>query len=393
MRIGFITPAFSGDEADWCIPVVRDLVRAMARSHEVQVFALRYPYRRDRYLLDGAVVDALGGAQRTGLRRLAFLQSAWAFIFRQVRRWAPDVLHALWADEPGFLAVTVGRRLGVPVVVSVMGGELVALPDIGYGGQLSRVNRWLVRAALRGATRVTVGSQAVYRQAGAWVPTDRLLRLPLGVDTQRFHPYARSPGPVPWAEGGIPLLQVASLVPVKDPATALRAMAVVAARYPDVRLHIVGDGPLRDDLRELARRLGIEAHVTFHGAVPHERLPAYYRAARLCVLSSRYESQGMVALEAAACARTTVATAVGLIPDLEPATRAVPVGEPEALAEALTSVLRDPDTPEAMGRACLQAVASGYTLAHTVAHLTELYEGLRGPAVPTRRPRVIQNSR
>ncbi|GBC85432.1 N-acetyl-alpha-D-glucosaminyl L-malate synthase [bacterium HR11] len=377
MRIAFITPGFSGHEADWCIPVVRDLVRAMARSHEVHVFALRYPYRRDRYLLDGAVVDALGGARRTGFRRLVFLQRAWAFILQQVRRWTPDVLHALWADEPGFLAVAVGRRLGIPTVVSVMGGELVALPDIGYGGQLSRLNRWLVRAALRGATRVTVGAQAVYRQAEAWVSPERLLRLPLGVDTQRFHPYAESAGPAPWTEEGIHLLQVASLVPVKDPATALRAVAIVVRHRPDVHLHVVGDGPLRDALRASARDLGLEAHVTFHGAIPHERLPAYYRAARLCVLSSRYESQSMVTLEAAACARTTVGTAVGLIPDLEPATRAVPVGDPEALADALTAVLQEPGTLESMGRACLQAVASGYTLTHTVAHLTTLYEELR----------------
>jgi glycosyltransferase involved in cell wall biosynthesis len=374
VRIAFLTPGFSRDEADGCIPVVRDLVRTMARSHEVHVFALRYPYRRDRYLLDGAVVDALGGARRTGLRRLAFLRWAWAFILRQARRWRPDVFHAFWADEPGFLAVAVGRRLGIPTVVSVMGGELVALPDIGYGGQLSRLNRWLVRVALRGAARVTVGSWAVYRRAEDWVPTGRLERLSLGVDTQRFHPYA---GPSsPWTEGGIHLLQVASLVPVKDPTTALRAMAIVVGRRPDVHFHVVGDGPLREALRRLARDLGIEPHVTFHGFVPRDRLPAYYRAAHLCVLSSRYESQGMVTLEAAACARTTVGTAVGLIPDLEPATRAVPVGDPEALAEALTDVLRDPDIPKALGRACLQAVAAGYTLTHTVAHWEALYEAI-----------------
>ncbi|MCS7311671.1 MAG: hypothetical protein NZ742_01965 [Acidobacteria bacterium] len=110
---------------------------------------------------------------------MVFLQRVWVFILRQVRRWAPDVFYALWADEPGFLAVPVGRRLGTPTVVSVMGGELVALPDIRYGGQLSRVSRWLVRVALRDATRVTVGSQTVYRQAEAWVPPERLLRLPL----------------------------------------------------------------------------------------------------------------------------------------------------------------------------------------------------------------------
>ena len=136
MRIGLITPGFSASETDWCIPALLALVRELARHDEVEVFTLRYPHRRESYHVYGAAVHAFGGGLAAGVSRLALLGNAMASIVRRHRRRPFDVLHGLWADEPGFLAVAGGRLLGVPSVVSLMGGELVGLRDIGYGGQL-----------------------------------------------------------------------------------------------------------------------------------------------------------------------------------------------------------------------------------------------------------------
>src|SRR5262245_50711825 len=158
MRIGFITPGFSASEADWCIPALLDLVRELARDNEVHVFTLRYPHRRGPYTVYRATVHAFGGALVGGAGRAALLGRALAEISAQARRRPFDVLHGLWADEPGFLAVAAGRLLGTPAVVSLLGGELIAMPDIGYGGELSRINRWLIRPARRGAARVTAGA-------------------------------------------------------------------------------------------------------------------------------------------------------------------------------------------------------------------------------------------
>ncbi len=379
MRIALITPGFSADEKDWCIPVLLNLVRELAWEHKVHVFTLRYPHRRGTYRVYGATVHAFGGALAAGSGRLSLLGKALAEIVKRGRHHPFDVLHALWADEPGFLAVVASRLLGVPAVVSLLGGELVSLPDIGYGVQLSPIGRWLVRIALRGAARITVGSTYLRRLALPHVAPDRLQVLPLGVDTRLFYPVPQPPNPTPLVEGKHKLLNVASLVPVKDQATLLQALSRVVPWVPGAHLHIVGEGPLRRELQHLATALGIGEHVTFHGPVPHDRLPDWYRAADLCVLSSRFESQGMVALEAAACARPTVGTAVGLLPDLVPPSWTVPVGNGQALAEALCTALQDPQSLTTMGQVSLEAVRDGYTLAETVSRLNALYPVL--PAV------------
>ena len=61
MRIALITPGFSASASDWCIPVLLDHVRELAREHEVHIFALRYPHRRERYEVYGATVHPSSG--------------------------------------------------------------------------------------------------------------------------------------------------------------------------------------------------------------------------------------------------------------------------------------------------------------------------------------------
>ncbi|OFV80083.1 MAG: hypothetical protein A2Y78_14890 [Acidobacteria bacterium RBG_13_68_16] len=375
MRLALLTPGFSADESDWCVPALTGLVRELARVHEVELFALRYPHQKASYVAFSARVHALGAAQDGAFGRLALLARAFACVRRENARAAFDLVHGLWADEAGFLATAAARALGMPAVVSLVGGELVGLPSLGYGTALSIAGRTLVRRALRHADVVTVGSREMERLASPHVPAGRLSRLPLGVDTNLFHP-SDGGGTAMHLAGAPCILHVASLVPVKDQETLLRALARVAAATPAAHLHMVGDGPLRRDLERLAERLGVEPHLTFHGAVAHDRLPAYYRACDLAVLSSRFESQSMVALEAAACGRATVGTAVGVLPELFGERLTVRVGDDEGLAEAVLALARNPARRTALGEASRAAVESRYTLSSSVRQLTRLYTRL-----------------
>lgn len=373
MKLGLIVPGFSADETDWCIPVLRHLVDRLARRHEVHVFALRYPPRRAAYDVFGARVRSFGGGGAGGMRRGVLLARVLTAMAVEHSRGRFDALHGLWADEPGWLAVTAGQRLGIPAVVSLMGGELVGLKDIGYGVQLHRTGRWLVRSSLRRGATVTVGSGFLGRLARDYGVGSHLVELPLGVDLDLFRPGGDDGDRQTAPDGTTRLLNVGSLTPIKDQATLIGAMERVRDRLPGAHLHIVGEGPCRAALAQQVARLGLERHATLHGAVPHEELPTWYRSADLCVLSSRYESQAMVVLEAAACGRATVGTAVGLVPELAPASLIVPVGNPEALAQALLCVLEEPQAPRRLGAAALETTRSRYRIEQTIERLEQLY--------------------
>ncbi len=374
--MGIIIPGFSASASDWCIPVQLDLAQRLSDEADVTIFPLRYPHHQRPYTIGNIQVRPQGGALAAGAARLNPLRRAVAAVTAEHRRQPFDVLHAMWADEPGFVAVAAGRLLEVPAVASLLGGELVGLRDIRYGAQLSRINRALIGVTLHAARRVTAGSSYLRQLAAPLVPPHRLVPLTLGVNTDLFQPCDGCDRPALTLDGYPSLLHVASLVPVKDQATLLRAVARVRRDVPDVHLHIVGDGPLRAVLGQCAAGLGMRDCVTFHGAVRHEMLPAWYHAADLCVLSSRHEGQELVTLEAAACRRATVGTAVGILPDLMPPQYVARPGNAERLAAAIRAALDN--TSSCVTEAAVDAVRTRYNLERSTASLTEMYASLTG---------------
>jgi glycosyltransferase involved in cell wall biosynthesis len=289
-----------------------------------------------------------------------------------------DVLHGFWLHEPGTLALLAGRLLRVPTLLSVGGAEVACVPSIGYGGALDSHARWVNRAALRRATLVSGGSNYVLELARALCPTRHPADFrwaPLPVDVERFRPAASHVHELAAPR----LLHAASLLPVKDQALLLRAFALVAEQLPGARLDIAGEDPLgeRRTLEQLRDELGQRERVRLLGAVPHADLPALYRAADLFVLTSWHESQGMVALEAAACGTPVVGTAVGVVPDLPPlAAIAVASREPADLAAALLELLRAPERLQAMRQAARQTVEQRYATQPVVARFVSLYSEL-----------------
>lgn len=383
MKLGVIVPGFSSDEQDWCIPALLDFVRCLAARDEVHVFSLRYPAPAREYQVLGATVHAIGGGQSTGFARAAILMRGWRAVMNGHRRAPFDVLHAMWADEPGILATRLGRRLAVPTIVSLLGGELSAHSDIRYGIQLSWLGRRAVKTAVQRASWCTAGSSQMLATARALIPGrdwDRATVIPFGTDPDLFSPRGAS---LPSTDAPV-ILHVGSLVGVKNQSGLFDAFSQVAARRPDVALHVLGDGPSRGALEDLARRLNLEARIVFHGARPHDELPAWYRGAALCVISSRHESQSLVALEAAACGCAVVGPAVGLLPELSPASLTVPRGDTGALAAAMTKVLSDADLRASMGAEGQRLVHARYTVEHSVTAFRTIYARvIHGPVSST----------
>jgi glycosyltransferase involved in cell wall biosynthesis len=395
MRVLILLPGYSANDSDWAIPVQRHLMRALSALHDVRVLALRYPHRRDRYTIDGVQVDSLGWAQARGARRLLLWRDALAAIARLHYEQPFDVIHAMWADETGALAMWAARRLRVRSVVSLLGGELARLDDIGYGLQRGRFSRWVVGQALR-ADAVTSPSSYIdglLTKAGYGVAQGVLRRWVMGVnvephptppsplhreresdaDTARRVPTDSSDSPSLYTERGaggeVRLIAVGSLIPVKDHATLLRALA----RLEGVSLDLVGDGALRGDLERLARELDIAARVRFVGSVSHLDLPAYYQRAAIHVLPSRHEANPMALLEAASCGVPTIGSAVGILPDDPRLGIAVPPQDVDALAAALQSLLDDPARLAALRVSARAAVEESYRIKQSATAITQVY--------------------
>jgi glycosyltransferase involved in cell wall biosynthesis len=246
---------------------------------------------------------------------------------------------------------------------------------------LGRGGRWTARLALSQAAAITAGSHAMVdsirsRQGGSEV---RL--VPLGVDLASYVPGKGDDTGVSQT-----VLFAGSLTPVKDPVSVVRAVARIASTVPDVRLSIVGDGPLRSGLERLARILGIGDRVAFAGRLPRSELVDHYRSAAVLVLTSLHEAQSMVACEAAACGTPVVGTPVGVIPELAAAGGALTsdVGDVAGLARAIESVLRDGEVRSSMGSAARSYAERVWGIDRTVEAWEALYQRVIDRPVPER---------
>jgi glycosyltransferase involved in cell wall biosynthesis len=353
MRMALIVPG-GFDRGERVITALLNLTEELAIRHDVHVFAAEGPSGPGTYRSHGAMVYQLDGSRdlsthqrlRRAGRRVRLVSRLLRGVSRAHSTAQFDLLHAFWARDTGLAATLIGRCLRLPVVVTVGGGEAVWLPAIRYGGAGSVSGRVWTGTALRLASAITAGSTfAADRLPGRASARARI--VPLGVRCETFHAAVLRPAGPPWR-----LLQVADLNLVKDQETLLQAFRQIVARLSDVSLDCVGEDTLHGVLRRRAKELGVADRVRFHGFLPQRSLPDLYRRAHLHLVSSRYESQGVAILEAAAAGLPTVGTAVGLLPTMAPvAARCVATGDANALARATAELLVDRAARESLGTA------------------------------------------
>lgn len=365
MRAGWIAPGgFDRSGERHVIPVFLGILQRLAAEQDCHVFALQQGARAESFPLLGAIIHEMGGASRSD-RGLPLLRRTLRAVSAEHRRSRFDVLHGLWANQSGFAAAVAGRLLKVPVVVTVAGGEMVRLPEIGYGGALTLRGRIQVRWTLRLATAVTGATNHALAPVKRQRP-DAIL-LPLGVDLSLFE------APAGAQSSSCKLLQISHLNHVKDQPTLLRAFRRIVDEVPDATLEIIGEDTLGGEIQKLAGGMFPDGRVTFRGAQPSREVAASLRTAQLLLHTSRHECGQVAYLEAAAAGVPTVGTSVGYVADLAPeAAVAAPVGDDVGLAEASLRLLRNSALRETIaGRARL--FAEEHDADWTVGRLQEIY--------------------
>lgn len=268
---------------------------------------------------------------------------------RAVRSLHPDVVVG-YQPASALGALRAARRLGIAtayVFSSAWHDEYATRrPRPWRAGAALR--RAVERASLRASDRVVVlSAYSEDRLRLAHPELEPVVRLvPGGVDPTRFSPdggreAARSR--LGLQDGRPTLLTVRNLVPRMGLDNLVAAMPDVARAFPEARLTVGGDGPIRPALEAQTRDLGMADRIRFVGFVPDGSLPDHYRAADLVVLPTRtLEGFGLTTVEALACGTPVLGTPVGATPEiLEPldpalvAENASPTGIAAGIVRAL----------------------------------------------------------
>jgi glycosyltransferase involved in cell wall biosynthesis len=352
----------AGLDRDRFEPLLVCIDEAGALEHEARALGLRLivvgrPRRRDP----------------AGILRLA----------RLVRTQRIDVVHG-WLYLANVYARLGGRLGGAPVVVASEGGTIVST-NARRARAVARTERAL--AGLTDAVVANSRSVAAMLEA-AGVAKSKVVVIHNGVAIlPELSPdeWARLRASTGTSDREHLIGMVARLdAGFKDHATLLRAFAAIASTHPDVRLAIVGDGPARAQLEQLAQELGLAPRVTFTGH--HDDARRLVGALDVSVLLSHSEGFSNVVLESLAAGVPLVASDIP--PNREALTDGreallVPVGDVRATADAVARLLDDPELAAALGRRGRER-AEAFSLEAQATQVMRLYERLLERKQPRR---------
>ncbi len=276
-----------------------------------------------------------------------------------------DIVHA-HGLRGAWIGVLAARKAGIPALFTAH--NLVP--------HLNPLALFCMRMVGKSSDRIVAVSHAVAASlVKAGVQPDRVVVIPNGIDVDAFMIDAGDTclrTELAIASNARVIVAVGRLAPEKGFDVLIRAYSVLRRLTPSIELLIVGSGPSESQLKRLAADLA--PNTRFVGAVT--KVAPYLHLADVVAIPSFAEGQGIVALEAMACRKPIVASRVGglveTIRDLQSGLLVLP-GSPEALADALTTVLADERMRVAFGKKGFEVVESEYSAAKMIRAIEEEY--------------------
>jgi glycosyltransferase involved in cell wall biosynthesis len=353
------------------------------RGHDVTVLTRR----DDESLPEWVVVQAgyqvvhvpAGPAQVVPKDDLLRHMPEFAAVLR--RTWArhtPDLVHAhFWMSGLASVAAAAALDGAVPVVQTFHALGTVKRRHQGGADSSPPQRIELERALCRNVDHVVATcSDEVFELRRLGLPSDRVSVVPCGVDTSVFTPR----GPVAPRSERRRLLVLGRLVERKGQDDAVRALRAV----PDAELVVVGGPPAEElaadpevrRLRAVAAEVGVADRLIFTGSVSRADVPAWVRSADVVLAVPWYEPFGITPLEAMACGRPVVATAVGGLVDTVAdgvTGDLMPPRDPERLGQTLAALLADDERRAAYGAAGVQRARARYRWSRVVADTEAVY--------------------
>ena len=346
LRVVLLTTSYPLREDDVSGVFVRRLATALSRlvdiivvtpagknapdSSHFRICPVRYAPRRWQCLAQsgGGIPDAIRRRDPKLVFLISLIPALFIRTWREVRR--ADLVHGNWSI-PSVIGAIAARLAGRPAVVTLRGEDVTR-------AKASRVFRFFLKLSVVLNARVFCVSEAMTSEMHRLYPTraSKIEFVPNGVvlgsvkRSKAFHSPVR-------------LVTVGSCIERKRQDLIIRAMAEPRLRGR-VILRLIGDGPMRPALSELARTLGVEKQISFAGAVPPYRVEEELMAADVFVFSSESEGRPNAVLEAMACGLPIVASDIAGVRELlgDGCGRMFEAGNSKQLAEILEDFMDEP---------------------------------------------------
>jgi len=339
-------------------------VPASAEIEGVRVERFRYaPRRYEKLAYTGNMASDVASSWSAKLALVGFMGSDFVHSVRARRSFDPQVVHAHWWFPNGVVGAWLGRLSGVPLVTTLHGTDVRLARTIA-------VAKPMFAHVLKHSAAVTAVSHWLKDEVEALVPGVHPVVAPMPVATDLFSPGA--------GRDGQRLLFVGRLMPQKGADHLVHALASMKSK---ASLDIVGDGPSRAALGELAQQLGVSSRIRWHGQLSHSELPALYQRAAAVVVPSVEEGLGLVAVEALLCETPVVAFDSGGLRDVIQHNKTgvlVKAGDRAALAGALDDLLARDGGGSELGRAGRLYALSAFAPASAARRYAGIYRQVLG---------------
>lgn len=377
MRIGFVSrrffPAISGMSI-YALNLLRQLVAA---GHEVAMIS---QYRGDAFgrgVYGGGPPPPVPGVRVIGLEALGEQDASGALgadferdvdamvaaITAEHARAPFDVLHAQYGYPTGWATLIAARRLGLPCVVSVQGG------DGHWVGSCCETHRLAMVRVLDGADAVLIGGRSFAEEVRnrLGTATERFTLVPGAVDTGRFHPSADGEGEP---------LRILYHGRVDRRKGALDLLEALARAGDGWTATVSGIGPDLEPARSLAGELGLGDRVRFTGYADYDAVPAIYRAHDLFASPTYAEGYSNTILEAMASGLPVLSCrSVGVVDCLRDGENGllVEAGDVDSLAAALRRLIGDAGLRRRLRDEALAECRRTYSWQAVGARIMEVY--------------------
>ncbi|MBI4832104.1 MAG: glycosyltransferase [Candidatus Lindowbacteria bacterium] len=348
----------------WTVSVVAPRIYSDSRSHEWED---GIEVRRFASFMGNKLLVEYSGTPI--FRLMGYMAAGVAEAVRCVRARKCGLIHAHWVIPAGLIALIAGAICRKPVIVTAHDSDiLVAARENPIMKRLAG----LVLKRADGVTSVAEHLSEIIAEMG--IPREKVVTFPMSVVTDSF----THAGPLheDWA-GEQVIFSNRSLYPVYNVETLARAIPAVLEKFPRVKTVIAGEGPEAQQIVAITRETRIEEHVRFAGAIAHERMPEYLRAASVYVSTALSDGASVSLLEAMACGTFPVVADIPAnrewIRDGENGLLFTP-GNAQALAEKIMECLGRPALREQAREINVKDIQQRAQWNSNVGKLLELYE-------------------